>query len=120
MDDRKPIVYYDGACPICRREINYYRSRPGAENMEWRDVSHCADDAVDPDLRREDALARFHARGPDGSLVDGAAAFGLMWSNIAGFRTLGWIAQKPGIRHVLDVCYTFFLRVRPHAQRLFR
>lgn len=36
-------VYYDGACPLCQREISFYRQRKGAEAVRWVDVAQ--DDA---------------------------------------------------------------------------
>ena len=69
------VVYFDGACPLCRREISFYRSRvePGA--IEWVDLSAEDGTEVAPDLDRKRALARFHVRLPDGRLADGARAF---------------------------------------------
>ena len=36
-----PVLYYDGACPVCSREIAMYRQQPGAEGVEWVDVTRC-------------------------------------------------------------------------------
>lgn len=35
----KLTVYYDGACPLCRREIEFYRRRRGADAIEWVDAA---------------------------------------------------------------------------------
>ena len=32
-------IYYDGSCPLCRREIAFYRRQPGSERLDWMDVS---------------------------------------------------------------------------------
>jgi hypothetical protein len=61
-------VLYDGACPLCRREISVYRGlRPlNAEtSVCFADVSN-ADLPLPPGTTREQLLARFHVRGPDG------------------------------------------------------
>lgn len=47
----KPIVYYDGGCPVCRREIGFYQTCPGAEHIAWQDISQ-APELVAADLTR--------------------------------------------------------------------
>ncbi|NDD03179.1 MAG: DUF393 domain-containing protein, partial [Betaproteobacteria bacterium] len=32
-------IYYDGSCPLCRREIAFYKSNPDAAQLVWHDVS---------------------------------------------------------------------------------
>ena len=62
---RAAEVYYDGACPICSREIAFYQKRMAKDAIAWRDVA--TETAPAPDLTREDALARFHIRRSDGA-----------------------------------------------------
>ncbi len=71
----RPIVYYDGGCPVCSREITFYQRRPGGESFAWVDVTQADEAALGPGLSREAALARMHVRRADGTVVDGAAAF---------------------------------------------
>ena len=36
MGDARPLtVFYDGACPLCDREISFYKRRRGAEGVRW-------------------------------------------------------------------------------------
>lgn len=117
MTASKPTVYYDGSCPLCRREIGYYRGREGAENFEWTDVSATGDGSVAPDLCQADAMARFHVRDGDGRLISGAAAFARLWTGIQGFGWLGRMAGWPGVRQLLELAYRGSLVVRPWLQR---
>lgn len=108
----RPSVFYDGACPVCRREIAHYRSRPGADAIAWIDVSSCGAEALGPDLTREAALARMHLRGADGRLVSGARAFALLWSSLPGFRLLGRIVGSPPVAPLAEGAYRVFLALR--------
>mgnify|MGYP001825097323 FL=1 len=117
QDDRL-TVYFDGACPLCAKEIGFYQRRPGADDVCWVDISEAAGGDVAPDLPFDEAMARFHVRNPDGSLESGGAAFSRLWSEIPGFRLIGRFTRLPPIAWLLERAYRFFLRFRPRLQRL--
>jgi len=104
-------VYFDGGCPLCRREIGWYRVRVPFTPIEWVDVSSATCDPAG-DLCRADAMRVFHVRCADGRLVRGAHAFALLWQRFPGLRGPGWVAALPGVRHALELMYRAFLRVR--------
>ena len=106
-------VYYDGACPVCRREIALYQRQPGGESCVWVDASRSAPGTMGADLDPRQALARMHVRRPDGTLVDGAAAFALLWQVFPATRRLGRIASLAPVTWVLEGAYRLFLRLRP-------
>ena len=111
----RPTVYYDGACPLCRREIGLYRACRGAEVIDWVDVASV--DRPAADLARADALARFHMRTGDGRLVSGAAAFLELWRSLPGWRLAAALLSVPPLPWLLERCYRLFLRVRPAIAR---
>ncbi len=111
-------VFYDGACPLCRREIDFYRRRRGADVVEWCDVSQTNRAAVAPGLDRDAALARFHVQRRDGSLVSGGDAFRALWMALPVFRPFARVLGLPGLRTLVNVAYDRFLSLRPRLQRL--
>lgn len=117
MSDTKATVFYDGACPVCSREISFYRRQQGSDSIEWIDVASCGDGSVAPGLSKEAALRRFHMRRPDGTFVSGADAFAELWTHLPKFRIAGWIARLPLIRTVLEWGYRTFLAVRGRSWR---
>lgn len=111
----KPTVYFDGACPVCRREIAVYQRGAGAKAVCWVDASACPPDALGQDLPRDQALARLHLRQADGRLVQGAAAFLAMWAALPQHPRLARLARaldRPAVVRLLDLAYTAFLRLR--------
>ncbi|MDH3579155.1 MAG: DUF393 domain-containing protein [Hyphomicrobiales bacterium] len=110
-------VFYDGSCPLCRREVAFYRRRVGARAIEWLDVSETAPDEVAPGLTRAAALARFHVRRRDGTLVSGGDAFRALWRALPLFRPAALLLSLPGLRGLLNRAYNIFLRYRPALQR---
>lgn len=111
-------VYYDGACPLCRREIDFYRRRDAGAPIDWVDVSAATAESLAPDLTRSDALARFHVRLPDGTLASGAHGFGELWSVMPGFSRVGRMVRHRRVRPAVEVLYRTFLRIRPLIQRI--
>lgn len=108
----RPIVYYDGACPVCAREIGYYQQRKEADLFSWVDVT-CADASVlGSDLSRADALARMHVRRADGSLAVGAAAFAEIWRPMPGLSYLAALIATPPFNIIAEWAYRGFLRLR--------
>ena len=55
-------VYFDGDCPVCRREIAHYQRQRGAEAIAWVDASRCDEAALGPGVDRAMVLSRFHVR----------------------------------------------------------
>jgi predicted DCC family thiol-disulfide oxidoreductase YuxK len=105
-------VFYDGGCPVCSREIAFYRARPGADGFEWVDAAGGSAETLGPDLTREAALARMHVRLADGTLLRGAAAFAAMWRQMPGFRWLGALLAIPPFCWCAEIGYRAFLRCR--------
>jgi predicted DCC family thiol-disulfide oxidoreductase YuxK len=109
-------VWFDGACPLCTREIALMRRLDRAQRIEFVDV---VEPGASCPLDQALLMARFHAR-EDGVILDGAAAFAAMWRAIPLLRPLGLLARIPMILRVLEWGYVQFLKVRPTLQRLAR
>lgn len=109
-------VWFDGACPLCIREIALMRRLDRRKAITFVDVAEGADPSCP--INRIDLLARFHAE-EDGVIHSGAAAFAAMWRAIPLLRPLGLVARNAVVLRVLEAAYLRFLRVRPRLQRFF-
>ena len=109
-------VLYDGACPLCRREIGIYRGLQPNTPVCFADVSDATLE-LPPGTTREQLLARFHVRGRDGALLSGAQAFLALWAALPGWRWLALAGRLPGAAWTMERTYNFFLRWRPTLQR---
>ena len=111
-------VMYDGACPLCRREIGLYQSLTPLQTVVWLDVSDITATMSAADQARY--MARFHVRQKDGNLLSGAAAFVALWLAMPGWRWLGKLGGLPGVTPMLEIMYRGFLHLRPNLQRWMR
>lgn len=109
-------VWFDGACPLCTREIALMRRLDRRGSIKFLDVAEGADPSCPID--RDTLLARFHAE-EDGVIHSGAAAFAAMWRAIPLLRPLGLAARNAAVLRLLDAAYVRFLKVRPRLQRFF-
>ena len=109
-------VLYDGACPLCRREIGLYRGLQPTTPVCFTDLSD-ASLPLPTDATREQLLARFHVRGADGQLLSGAQAFLALWAVLPGWRWLARVGRVPGAAWLMERVYRLFLRARPMLQR---
>ena len=110
-------VYFDGACPICSKEITTYQNLKGGDTINWVDASACQEQDLGTALNRRSALARLHVRDAKGNLVDGAAAFVEMWKHLPALSWLTPILSNRLALGMLDLMYAFFLRIRPLLRR---
>jgi predicted DCC family thiol-disulfide oxidoreductase YuxK len=116
---KKLKVFYDGACPMCRKEIGIYQAADKAGKIDWINIAAPIEPADLP-LAREQLLARFHVQRPDGELVSGARGFIEVWRHIPKWRWLGYACSLPGVPVILEIGYHGFLKMRPAIQKIFR
>ncbi|MEO1537314.1 MAG: DUF393 domain-containing protein [Pseudomonadota bacterium] len=110
-------VYYDGSCPLCTAEIGHYETREGADQLTFVNVAEPEAD-MGADLASSAAMARFHVRKADGTLLSGAAAFIEIWRTLPGWRWLAQVARIPGVPLLMEGAYRLFLPVRPTLSRI--
>ena len=115
-------VYYNGACPVCRAEIESYARLCAAQATDVRFV----DSTQNPDalaaqgLRREHLEQRLYLRDARGRIVSGIPAMLALWSRVPGQQWLVRLVDRPLIRplaalaydHVIAPVFTWWARAR--------
>jgi predicted DCC family thiol-disulfide oxidoreductase YuxK len=75
----KTILFYDGGCPLCSREVRHYRGLDRAKRLDYIDING---DRVLLDALGVSFLVaqrRLHVLTRNGLLLDGAFAFAAVW-----------------------------------------
>jgi predicted DCC family thiol-disulfide oxidoreductase YuxK len=111
------VVWFDGSCPFCRREIALTQRLDRRGAIDFVDIA--SDSTAECPVDRAQLISRFHAR-EDGRLLSGAEAFAAMWRAIPLLRPFGLLARVRIIHALLERCYVAFLGFRPALQRLIR
>ncbi|MEZ5463198.1 thiol-disulfide oxidoreductase DCC family protein [Dokdonella sp.] len=115
MSGNGPIlVYYDGLCPVCSREVALYRQLNRCGGIRWQDLA----EDTDPSLDLDAAFRLLHVRDTGGFLHIGFDAHLLMWERLRGFRLLAWALRRcrPG-RLVAESVYLWLTARRPGLRR---
>ncbi|MEL7452651.1 MAG: DUF393 domain-containing protein [Pseudomonadota bacterium] len=119
ISNKKLTVYFDGSCPLCLKEIGFYRRQAGSEHIAWQDVSDPTSGDLPAGLSCEAAMARFHVKRQDGTVIDGGSAFVEIWKQLPAFKWLGIFGSLRISKWILNRAYNAFLPIRPYLQRLF-
>lgn len=115
MSANQPItVYYDGLCPVCRREVEVYQRLDRPRHIHWQNLGARTDDSLDLDA----AYRLLHVRDADGNLHVGFAGHLLMWQRLPRLRLLAWTLRRcrPGA-WVAERIYLWLTTRRPGLVR---
>ncbi len=104
-------VFYDGACPLCMREIRMLRGRDRRQRIRFVDISADSFDAASVGLSWKALMDRIHGRLPDGTLVEGVEVFRRLYAAV-GFGPLVALTRLPGVTQLLDLAYHAFAKNR--------
>ncbi|WP_339733460.1 DUF393 domain-containing protein [uncultured Gimesia sp.] len=104
-------VFFDGACPLCRKEINMIRRLDRRHKVIFTDISAPQFELDAYGKSREQLMEEIHARLPDGTWVTGVEVFRKLYSAI-GFSWLVFPTRLPGVSHFLDLAYRVFAKNR--------
>jgi predicted DCC family thiol-disulfide oxidoreductase YuxK len=111
-------LLYDGACPFCRREIQWLKRWDRDGSLALEDISSPSFDPAIYGLTRRDVRAVLHGVLPDGRVVRRLEAIRLAYEAVG----LGWLVipmRLPGVRWVADRLYGAFARNRVLLAQLF-
>lgn len=104
-------VFYDAACPLCRREIGMLQRKDKLHRIQFTDLTDPQFDPAPLHLTLADLEARIHGRLPDGRIIQGMEVFRQLYTAI-GWGWLANVTRWPGVSQVSDLAYTLFAKNR--------
>lgn len=104
-------VFYDGACPLCMREIRMLMRKDRASRIVFTDISAPSFEAERYGVTMDTLMARIHGRRADGTWIEGVEVFRGLYRAV-GFKRLVALSRAPGISQLLGLAYRVFARNR--------
>ena len=104
---RRESVYYNGACPVCRTEMNHYarRCKAAAAPVTFIDSSIQYDALVEYGLRPEHLRRRVYLKSANGQVLSGVAALASLWARTPGYEWLSHLVSLPLLRSIAEALY---------------
>ncbi len=102
------IVYYDGKCGLCSREIRHYQKIAPAGIFNWQDITRKPEPFTKKGYTLAEGLKALHAEDEDGRMHIGVAAFILIWRQLPRWKWLARFASLPLIYHLAKLSYRVF------------
>jgi predicted DCC family thiol-disulfide oxidoreductase YuxK len=111
LTDWQIEVFYDGACPLCVREIRFLRRLDRRGRIRYTDISSEEFQAEDYGRTLGSFMSEIHGRLPDGTWVYGVEVFRRLYAAV-GLSPLIWVTRLPVVSGLLDSAYRVFARNR--------
>jgi predicted DCC family thiol-disulfide oxidoreductase YuxK len=100
-------VFFDGDCPLCRREISLLKRWDKRERIRFTDIAAAGFDPAIYGMTQDRLMAEIHGRDTQGNWLVGVEVFRRLYAAV-GFEPLVAATRWPLIRHALDAAYRLF------------
>lgn len=106
MPKRKLTIFYDGACPSCVNDRNWFERRLSQpENVDWYDITGRDADlkaiGVDPEL----AIRELHVMNAEGEILKELDAYILLFNQVWYLRPIAMMVALPFVKRRLSRWY---------------
>ena len=104
-------VFFDGACPICDREIALMRRLDKRRLLVFCDFSRSDYDSTSINISPTELGRIIHARWADGTVITGINVFRAMWEAV-GLGFLARLSRLSFVEPLVVRAYAWFARNR--------
>ncbi len=100
-------VFYDGACPLCRRERARYErlAKAGGDRVDWFDINGREDELRRLGIDPYRALTELHVEDEQHRIHRELDAYILLMKRVPLLRAVAWLIGLPLIRPLLSRLY---------------
>ena len=101
---RKLEIIYNENCPVCRFEINHYKTYAAKKNLSIKFIDLNNVDLKKWNLTKDKAAQRLYAFD-QGKKYEGVSAFNILWSKMPRYKFLAFIVQLPILNKISNITY---------------
>lgn len=105
------LVFFDGECPLCKREIKFLESIIHVGNAKFLDISEEKFEFDKYNKTYSLLMSEIHALKSDGTWLTGMEVFREVYS-LTKFRYLVKLTRLPLIKQIFNICYSIFAKNR--------
>lgn len=104
-------VFFDGGCPLCRREIDMIRRKDKRGRIRFTDIAADGFNAAVYGKTFDGLMAEIHGRDSEGNWLIGVEVFRRLYGEI-GFGPVVAMTRWPLVAPALDGLYKWFAKRR--------
>ncbi|MEM9367332.1 MAG: DUF393 domain-containing protein [Planctomycetota bacterium] len=104
-------VFFDGACPLCLREIRMLRWMDRRQRIRFSDIADPAFRPAAYGMTMNEFMDEIRGRYPDGTWIVGVEVFRQLYTAV-GLGAIVWFTRLPIVRHALEWGYRVFAKNR--------
>ena len=105
-------VFYDDRCPLCRREIEYYKKLSAFTEIKWSGISENIPTLEKYGISYTESLKVLHAINEDNQMVYGVDTFILIWQQLPKWKWIAKFVELPLIYQLSKGIYRIFAKWR--------
>jgi predicted DCC family thiol-disulfide oxidoreductase YuxK len=102
----KPVLIYDGECPVCQRARDWVAAHMEGEAIAFLPCQETEQrEAIAPDVSYETCMAAMQLVMPDGQVFAGEQAFPALFRRTRRYKWLAGVMELPVIRNISPHVY---------------
>lgn len=116
----RPILIYDGACPLCLRAKAWIEARTHGDAIRFVPCQDPARKELAPTIEKAACMEAMHFVDDSGRVYVGDKAFPPLLRAMGHYRWLVALLEMPGLRQAAPLVYGLVARNRHALSGLFR
>ena len=104
-------LFFDGACPLCKREISLLKKLDRKGKIKFTDISSSNFNPSTYGMSIDSLMKEINARLSDGTWIKGVEVFRKLYE-LVGFKFIVKVSRWPVVSQLLDTGYRIFAKNR--------